>query len=127
MSTQEITAAISGYFEAYARHDAAGCAACYAPDAWITSPWGPPVTGQEAIEAVHEAWFEEGERDKTYDILDLRVGDTLAVCLLRYDATVPTENGEVAVAGVSLNGFSKSESGRWLWTHTSLNELEDVG
>lgn len=119
-----IRAQIDRYFAAYESHDAKGCAAVYADDAWLTCPWGPPVQGNTAIEATHEMWFEEGERNKVYTILDLQIAGSTAVCLLRFDAEIANGDDVTAIAGISLNAMAETVPGVWLITHSSLNELD---
>lgn len=125
MSNDAIKAVLARYFDAYAGHDAAGCAACYTTDAWVISPWDAPVRGRDAIEQSHKAWFQEGEQDKVYNILDLSITGVTAMCLLQYDAKIPTSDGLIAVAGISLNGLIETAPDQWSITHTSLNELQE--
>lgn len=109
------------YFDAYEGHDAKGCAAVYAEDAWVVSPWGPPAKGRDAIEKTHLAWFEDVERNKTAEVVDLHVTGSSAVCLLRYEADLPDGT---RVAGTSLNVLRENTPGDWLVTHSSLNDLD---
>lgn len=121
----QIRALIAAYLSAYESRDAAGCTAVYTEDARILSPWGPPVSGQKAIEAAHLNWFEEGETNKTMTIEDLRIDGDLAVCLVRYSADIPAADGPARVFGASLNALCRKQDGNWKFSHTSLTELAD--
>ncbi len=125
----QIRALIARYLDAYEARDAAGCAAAYSDDACILSPWGPPVSGHKAIAAAHRDWFEEGETDKVMEITDLRIDAALAVCLVRYAADIPADQGTTRVFGASLNVLCRQPEGGWKISHTSLTELagEDLG
>lgn len=121
----KIHALIANYLRAYEAHDATGCAATYAEDALILSPWGPPARGRYAIAAAHLEWFEEGEQDKVMTIADLRISGALATCLVAYSADVPTDGGGLQkVHGASQNAFAQQPDGAWRITCTSLTELD---
>lgn len=114
------------YQEAYANHDATGCAAAYTRDGQIFSPYAPPVTGTAAITATHLAWFAEGETDKKMTILEARADGDVAFCSVIYSAEITAEDGgAMRVFGSSLNTFLRQPDGSWKIRHTSLNELED--
>ncbi len=103
----QIHALIAQYLDAYEARDAAGCVALYTEDACILSPWGPPVRGQKAIAGAHLEWFEEGETNKVMQIADLRIDAALAICLVRYAADIPAEDGPTRVFGASLNALCR--------------------
>ena len=121
----QIHALIAQYLDAYEARDAAGCVALYTEDACILSPWGPPVRGQKAIAGAHLEWFEEGETNKVMQIADLRIDAALAICLVRYAADIPAEDGPTRVFGASLNALCRQPGGGWKISHTSLSELAD--
>jgi len=117
---------IARYLAAYEAHDAEGCAAVYAGNGLVLSPWGPPVRGPKAIAKAHLAWFKEGETGKRMTIDDLMVDGDTGFCLLRYSADVPEKSGAVSkVFGASLNTLQRQPDNSWKIRHTSLNELED--
>ena len=117
---------IADYLRAYEGRDATGCAAVYASDALVVSPWGSPVRGTGPIAAAHTGWFGENETNKIMTIEDLEISGDLAMCLVRYAADVPGDNGQQAKTfGCSLNTLRRQPDGNWKICHTSLNELED--
>jgi len=122
----EFQALIDRYLEGYERHDAQACASQYAQNGKVFSHWGAPATGIDAIRALHEDWFLEGESDKVMAVFDARaVGDT-GYCLVRYSANLPGEAGGLRrVFGSSLNTLARQTDGQWKIHHTSINELEN--
>lgn len=121
-----IRQAISKYLQAYESRDAAGCAAIYSADAFVVSPWGPPVRGRDAIKGAHLEWFEDGETNKSMLVEELEISGDLAICLIRYGADVPGPEGKPERAyGCSLNTLRRQPDGDWKICHTSLNELGD--
>jgi len=123
--SDQIHALIAQYLDAYEARDAAGCVAVYTEDARILSPWGPPIRGENAIIAAHLNWFEEGETNKVMQIADLRIDAALAICLVRYGADIPADDGPTRVFGASLNALCRQPAGGWKISHTSLSELAD--
>jgi len=122
----EFQALIDRYLAGYERHDAQACAALYASDGKVLSPWGAPVTGSDAIKALHEDWFLEGESDKVMTVIDARADGNAGYCLVGYSANVPTDSGGLQrIFGSSLNTFVRQPGGQWKIHHTSINELEN--
>ena len=118
-------AVIDRYLLAYDRHDAAACAAVYAVDGQILSPFGPPVIGTAAIRAVHEEWFDEGETGKTMTIAEARAEGGTGFCLVAYAADVPDgAGGTTESRGLSLNTMTRRDGGDWVIRHTSITELD---
>ena len=114
------------YVERYLAGDAAGCAAFYAPDGQIHSPFGPLVVGADALAKIHEEWFQEGEINKTIQVLDARAEGDIGYCLARYSADLPQGDGSYQPdGGTSVNTFERLENGRWVIRHTSLNANQD--
>ncbi|MBK0400364.1 nuclear transport factor 2 family protein [Limibaculum sp. M0105] len=111
---------IEDYLSAYAAHDAHGCAAVYAPDGVIMTPFEPIVTGRPAIQSVHRDWFDDSEREKRIDIVEYHSDGFYAHCLLHWSVIVdgpdglPTQEG-----GCSLN-ILECRQGEWLITRTAL-------
>jgi uncharacterized protein (TIGR02246 family) len=52
------------YVDSYRKGDAAGCAAIFAPDAEMYSPFGPPAIGRDAIAEQHQDWVAESAESK---------------------------------------------------------------
>ena len=123
-ATEEIQGVMDHYLAAYEAHDAAACAACYAENGVIVSPFGPPRTGRAAIEAEHEAWFEEDESNKTLTVLHASISGSIGFCLVSYAADMPSDASTTRVHGASLNTLEKDAAGTWRLRHTSLNELD---
>ena len=92
---------------AYASGNAAACAAMFAPDAQLHSPFGPPAVGHAEIKSLHEAWTAEA-RGKSFRVLDYGSSENLAWCLCRFTEGDGTEEG------TSLFVLEKDDRGRWL-------------
>lgn len=114
---------IARYLAAYESRDAAGCAAVYASDSIMLSPWSPPLHGPAEIAAAHTEWFGEGETNKVMTTHRLTVDGDIGVCLIHYNADVPGHVGKVC--GASLNTLARQFDGSWKISLCSLNELED--
>ena len=109
------------YAEAYNSGDAEGCAAVFAEDGEIHSPYGPPIRGRSGIAAAHAEWFEEGEENKSLTVLRTETSGSLAMCLARYSAEVPQAGGAPeTVGGVSLNTLRRQPDGTYLITVCAL-------
>lgn len=120
---------MASYFDAYARHDAEGCAAAFTEDAALYSPWGPPALGHPAIAEAHRDWFEEGEENKTWSVAYARSDGFNGVCLVRFAADVPGPDGKKdRLQGISLNAMESRPDGQWRIRICSLNTLpSDTG
>lgn len=113
------------YVETYLAGDAPGCAAFYAKDGKIYSPFGPPIEGRKAIEEAHCEWFLEGETNKVITVKDARAEGLVGYCAAHYAADVPQNDGTFAKeAGTSVNTFERQADGHWKIRHTSLNTLD---
>lgn len=122
---EALRAVLDRYLHAYKACDAAGCAAEFAHDAWVLSPWSSPAKGRAEIAAQHTDWFAEDERNKEMTFVDLQVSGDLANGLVRYAADIPGEHGPERVFGVGLNSFRRGRDGNWQITHSSLHEVAD--
>lgn len=119
---------VDRYLAAYEAHDAAGCAALYAGDGEVHSPFGPPARGRAEIEAEHLRWFEDGETNKTMRVIRAAATGDLGYCLVTFAADVPGENGGVErFFGTSLNVMTRDQSGGWAIAVSSLNETTKQG
>lgn len=122
----EFQALIDRYLAGYESHDARACASQYAQDGKVFSPWSAPVSGTEAIEALHEEWFLDGESDKVMTVFDARANGDIGYCLVRYAANVPGNPGGLErIFGSSLNTLTRQPDGHWKIQHTSINELDN--
>ena len=123
-------AVIDRYLAAYAAHDAAGCAAVYAPDAEVHSPFGQAAIGTAVIAAIHRDWFEDGETNKTMRVIRAGIDGNLGYCLVHFEADVPGDGGGQGggmdrFRGSSLNVMQRGADGIWTITLTSLNERQE--
>ena len=57
---EDLQAVLDRYTSACRVSDAPGCAAVFAPDAEMYSPYGRAVRGREAISKTHEVWTAGG-------------------------------------------------------------------
>ena len=120
-----IRAQMSVYLKAYEKYDAAGCAAIYAVEALVLTPWGPPAKGRSAIADTHREWFEEGETNKSLTIADLRVSGDHATCLMGFSADVPADGGGTEPShGSSLSVLARNNDGIWLIQQQMLLGLD---
>ena len=121
-------AVIDRYLAAYSAHDAVGCAALYAENAEVRSPFGPVARGRAEIEAEHLRWFADGETNKTMQVTRAGIDGDLGYCLVVFAADVPRAGGAVErVRGSSLNVLERRTDGIWTITLTSLNEAVEQG
>ncbi len=103
------------YVACYRQGDAKGCAAVYAPNAEMYSPFGPAAIGRKAIEDTHAEWVIEGAEDKQINVKSAECRGDLGWCLAQFSEG---STGE----GISLNVLARQPEGYWLITHCSLNE-----
>ncbi|CCV15045.1 nuclear transport factor 2 family protein [Mesorhizobium sp. STM 4661] len=107
------------YVAAYRTGDAAGCAALFAEDAELHSPYAPPARGRAAIEALHRVWTQDGGgADKQLTIVKASGSGDLAWSLAVYS------EGEAAGEGTSLTVFERQAGGNWLIRMCSLNSSD---
>ena len=119
-------ALIDRYLASYTAHDARGCAAVYAEDAAVHSPYSQPAIGRPAIEATHRDWFEDGETNKSMRVTHAGIGGDMGFCFVEYAADLPVDGGAVERArGTSLNVMERRGDGDWTITLASLNERQD--
>mgnify|MGYP003116538597 CR=1 FL=1 len=112
---QDCQTLLDHYVARYRKGDAKGCAAIYAVDAALYSPYGPPVFGRDAIEKVHADWVREGAENKKITVSDAGQSGDLGWCIAHFsEGTTGT--------GTSLNVLMRQPDGRWEITQCSLNE-----
>jgi ketosteroid isomerase-like protein len=108
------------YVAAYQAGDAAACAAVFAPNGELHSPYAPPARGRAAIAALHEVWTEAGGDGKQLTVIDDGGSGDLAWCLASFS------EGQVTGSGTSLNIFERHADGKWLVRISSLNSNDPV-
>ena len=118
----EMAAMMAGYVAAFDSQDAERCAAIYAVDAVVYSPFGPPIIGRDAIAAAHLDWFALGEENKRIEVLDCGASGDQAFCLIAYSADVTQDDGSVhQESGTNLCTLA-AEAGTWRIRYSSMNE-----
>lgn len=118
----EIEALVAGLLDAFRRLDAADCAALYADDGLIISPYGPPARGRAEIQATHQSWFDEGETNKCLTLLDASSDGGLGYCVLAYAGDYAQSDGSyVTHSGTSVNVLRRLADGTWKIHISSLN------
>lgn len=113
---QECEELLSQYVSSYQQGDAKGCAAVYAKNAEMFSPFGPPAIGRQAIEDAHADWVAKGADSKQIIVMSASREGDLGWCVAEFSEG---STGQ----GVSLNVLARQPDGNWLITHCSLNEL----
>lgn len=107
------------YAAAYRAGDAAACAAMFALDAELHSPYAPPARGRAAIEALHSIWTQDGGgADKQMTVIDAGSSGDLAWCLAAYS------EGEASGDGISLGILERRAGKDWLIRMCSLNSSD---
>lgn len=108
--------------EAFARGDAAGCAAVYTDDAKIMPPDSPVLTGKQAAQAYWQAVMDMGIKSASLQTLDLEDhGDT---AIERGAATVDiqAEGGQTTQATAKFVVIWKRQGdGTWKWAVDCFN------
>ena len=108
----------NSYAAAYSLGDAATCAAAFALDGELFSPYAPPARGREAIETLHNEWTRDRVGDKQLVVVAAGGSGDLARCLATYSEGLATGNG------TSLNVFERQPDGNWLIRVCSLNSSD---
>ena len=101
------------YVAAYQAGDAAACAAIFALNGELYSPYAPPALGRAAIEALHKVWTQEGG-GKELIIIDAGCSGDLASCLATFS--------EAQVTGTGTS--QRHADGEWLIRVCSLNSSD---
>ena len=105
---------LNTYVAAYQSGDAAACAAAFALNGELYSPYAPPARGRAAIEALHKNWTQDGGNGKQLSVIDAGDSGDMAWCLASFS------EGHVTGDGTSLMIFERS-AGDWLIRMCSLN------
>ncbi len=103
------------YAAAYQAGDATACAALFALNGQLYSPYAPSARGRAAIEALHKVWTQEGGGGKRLIVIDAGGSGDLAWCLATFSER--QADGD----GTSLNILERHADGKWLIRVCSLN------
>ena len=103
------------YVAAYQVGDATACAAIFALNGELYSPYAPPARGRAAIEALHKVWTQEAGGGKQLIVSAAGNSGDLAWCLATFS------EGQVTGDGTSLNILERHADGDWLIRVCSLN------
>ncbi|MEM1431886.1 MAG: nuclear transport factor 2 family protein [Pseudomonadota bacterium] len=106
---------VAQYLSAYARHDAAACAALFTENARLDHPYGTPGLGRPGIARLHDEWFAEEERNKKMWVVEAEAAGPLGHALLGWSAEVGPPNAQPPefLSGVSLC-LLRAEGTGWL-------------
>lgn len=110
----ELQAFFDGMAAAYVAGDASACAAMFAVNGQLHSPYAPPARGRAEIEELHRAWTSDASV-KAFRVLDAGRSGDIAWAIARYS------EGDGTDEGTSLGVFERSPDGRWLIRACSLN------
>ena len=111
----DIEVLVARLLNALQGHDPTACAALFTHDGLILSPYGPPARGRDAIAAVHQSWFDEGEKNKQLKLLDAGASETIGYCVLAYAGEYLQPDGSHAPhRGRSVNVLRRGGDGEWL-------------
>ena len=102
------------YSAAYRAGDATACAAVFAVNGELYSPYAPPARGRAAIEALHRVWTQEAGGGKQLILIDAGGSGDLAWGLAAFS------EGQVTGKGTSLNILERHAGGTWLIRVCSL-------
>ncbi len=102
----DLQALFDVYAAAYRAGDACACAAVFAPEGELYSPYAPPARGRSAIEALHGIWTQGGGGGKQLSIVDAGSSGDLAWCLATFS------EGQVTGDGTSLNILERQADGK---------------
>lgn len=116
----ELQLLFDGYVAAYRVGDGDGCAAFFAVDAELHSPYGPVARGRDHIAEIHRQWTVDGAQGKQIEVIDAGVSGDLAWCLAEFS------EGAVTGEGISLNVLERQPNGNWQIRVCSLNDREPL-
>ena len=118
---EELQSLMDAYGAAYQARDAQSCARAFEKRATILTPWDPPTTGREQIVALHRAWFQEPDENKTFEVRDAGSDGNLAYCAVAYSADLRQADGTTAKErGTTLGVLARNEDGQWRIRYSSL-------
>ena len=89
------------YAAAYQAGDAKACAAMFAPNGELYSPYAPPARGRTTIEELHKDWTQDGGNGKQLNVIHAGSSGGMAWCLASF-------------CGWHVTGDGTSLTGAWL-------------
>lgn len=108
--------------EAFKQHDAAGSAALFTDEGSILYLYGAEARGRDAIEAIHKAWFDEGQTNKGLDLLESGANGDIGCCILAYAGDYLQPDGSYTTeSGKSVNVLKQQANGDWNIHISGLN------
>ncbi len=127
--TQGISATNRQFEAAFARGDAAGCAAVYTEDAKIMPFDSPAVTGKEAAQAVWQGYIDMGSKGVTLQTLDLEeLGPDRAIERGAATLEIQTEGGQTVQALAKfIVAWKRHADGSWKWDWDCWNMDAPMG
>ena len=112
------TSATNRQFEAaFARGDAAGCAAVYTEDARIMPFDSPAVTGRQGGQKVWQGYIDMGGKSVSLQTLEFEeLGDDRAAERGAFTLEIQTEDGQTGQAlGKFIVVWKRQADGSWKW------------
>ncbi len=116
MVTQGTSSTNRQFEEAFARGDAAGCAAVYSEDAKILPPDSPALTGRQAAQEIWQSIIDMGVKRISLQTLEMEeMGDT-AVERGAGTVHIQGEGGQTMEASAKFIVLWKRQAdGAWKW------------
>ncbi len=122
MVTQGTSATNRQFEEAFARGDAAGCAAVYTDDAKILPPDSPVLTGKQAAQALWQSFIDMGVKRVSLQTLELEDMGDRAVERGAATVDIQGEGGQTMQASAKFIVLWKRQAdGAWKWHWDCFN------
>ncbi len=127
--TQGISATNRQFEAAFARGDAAGCAAVYTEDAKIMPPDSPAVTGKQAAQEVWQGAIDMGAKSVSLQTLEFEeLGDDRAIERGVGTLEIQTEGGQTVQASAKfIVVWKRQADGSWKWDWDCWNMDAPMG
>ncbi len=122
MVTQGTSATNRQFEEAFARGDAAACAAVYTDDAKILPPDSPVLTGKQAAQALWQSFIDMGVKRVSLQRLELEDMGDRAVEIGAATVEIEGEGGQTTQAsGKFIVLWRRQADGAWKWHWDCFN------
>ncbi len=122
MVTQGTSATNRQFEEAFARGDAAACAAVYTDDAKILPPDSPVLTGKQAAQAMWQSFIDMGVKRVSLQTLELEEMGDRAVERGAATVDIQGEGGQaIQASGKFIVLWSRQADGAWKWHWDCFN------
>ncbi len=122
MVTQGTSATNRQFEEAFARGDAAACAAVYTDDAKILPPDSPVLTGKQAAQALWQSFIDMGVKRVSLQRLELEDMGDRAVERGAATVEIEGEGGQTTQAsGKFIVLWRRQADGAWKWHWDCFN------